>query len=112
MSDIEKKARYLLADEYERRGSHCMADEIRVTALAEFGDDDFATAICAVIAALTPPEGFVLVPVEPTEEMAWAPTDVEVGYPTWAGSRETCTTEEAKAIWAAMLAARPETPDA
>ncbi|HDS1649054.1 TPA: hypothetical protein QEL68_000750 [Stenotrophomonas maltophilia] len=52
--------------------------------------------------------GYVLVPVEPTDDMVWAPSDVEVGYPTWAGSRDGCTTDEAKAIWAAMLAARPE----
>lgn len=57
---------------------------------------------------LTPPEGYVLVPVEPTDDMIWAPSDVEVGYPMWAGSRDGCTTDEAKAIWAAMLAARPE----
>lgn len=98
MNDIEKRARDFLADEYERRGSHCMADEIRVTALAEFGDDDFAAAIRAVIAALTPPDGFVLVPVEPTEAMCEAGNEAE---------SECRFAEE---IYADMLAARPEVP--
>lgn len=64
----------------------------------------------AAIAALTLPEGYVLVPVEPTDDMIWAPADIEVGYPTWAGSKDGCTSEEAKAIWSSMLAARPEVP--
>ncbi|KIQ21563.1 hypothetical protein [Xanthomonas campestris] len=61
------------------------------------------------IEALQVPDGWVLVPVEPTDEMSWAGTDIEVGYPTWAGSRDSCTGEEARAIWKAMLAAKPET---
>lgn len=49
-------------------------------------------------AALTPPEGFVLVPVESTEEMQIA---VEKANP-W------LIRYEVPEIWAAMLAARPE----
>lgn len=52
------------------------------------------------IAALTPPEGYVLVPVEPTEAMQIA---VEKANP-W------LIRYEAPEIWAAMLAARPEVP--
>lgn len=43
-------------------------------------------------AALTPPEDYLLVPVEPTEEM-WAATDYDY---------------RARGIWALMAAARPE----
>lgn len=59
---------------------------------------------------LAPPEGYVLVPLEPTDDMAFPATHIEVGYPMWAGSRDTCTYAEAKAIWHAMIAARPEVP--
>lgn len=54
----------------------------------------------AWLAALTPPEGYVLVPVEPTEEMiaaAWRYGDGDdAPDPVYS--------------WRAMLAARPEVP--
>lgn len=61
-------------------------------------------------AALTPPEGYVLVPVEPTEAMVDRATWEEVG-----GHCSSCTAwaaspSDARRVWAAMLAARPEVP--
>ncbi|MET4680438.1 Lar family restriction alleviation protein [Stenotrophomonas rhizophila] len=49
-------------------------------------------------AALTPPEGYVLVPVEPTRQMQVAALEGEWNRATPAE------------VWAAMLAARPEVP--
>lgn len=59
-------------------------------------------------AALTPPEGFVLVPVVPTEAMLdaeHAASEIHVGY------GEDYYVENPKEVWAAMIAARPEVPD-
>ncbi|WP_329768847.1 hypothetical protein [Stenotrophomonas maltophilia] len=108
MSEIELKARELLAAEYAKGQFRAYAPEIRSGAGTAF--DEEIRAIVAIISSLSPPDGWVLVPVEPTDDMVWAPSDVEVGYPTWAGSRDGCTTDEAKAIWASMLAARPPLP--
>lgn len=100
MDDIERRAWELLSAEM---GKHVfiMGRRSGFTFMRD-------AAMRAIIAAQTPPEGYVLVPVEPTDDMIWAPADVEVGYPMWAGSRDGCTADEAKAIWTAMLAARPE----
>ncbi len=106
MNDIEKQARELLAAEFRKEDQFEYAHHVAVG--GDIDDEGDQAALRAIIAALTQPEGFVLVPVEPTDDMVWAPSDVEVGYPTWAGSKDGCTTDEAKAIWAAMLAARPE----
>lgn len=68
MEDVEKRARELLAAEYEGSKFRSYAHEIRN------GHGEWGEEIRAIIAALTPPEGFVLVPVEPTQEMvaeAW-----------------------------------------
>ncbi|MCF3495719.1 hypothetical protein JAK49_06155 [Stenotrophomonas maltophilia] len=104
MDAIEKRARELLAAEYANRGSPRYADEIRDTELADFGDDDIAMAIRAIIAALTPPEGYVLVPVELTVEM-------EIAFmETWVLKRRCIDDSEMQDAWAAALAARPEVP--
>lgn len=50
--DMERKARELLAVEYERRGSRRMAEGIRSTPAAEFGDRDLGCAVRAIVAAL------------------------------------------------------------
>lgn len=52
---------------------------------------------CKVVNTLAPPEGFVMVPVEPTEEMRRRGA-VHVSNPCGLASD----------VWAAMLAARPE----
>ena len=92
MNDIEKRARELLAAEYDSKGKWFAAECIR-------NSDprwDASEALGTIIAALTPPEGYVLVPVEPTPVMTSAGWDAEA-----------CTAE-VRDIYAAMLAARPE----
>lgn len=79
MSDIERKARELLAAEQDQHG-RCQTSE----------------ALAAIKKALTPPEGYVLVPVEPTEEM------LKVGY-SWMMGRIVM-----RSLYDELLAARPE----
>lgn len=105
MDDIEKKARELLATEYERRGSRTYAESLRVTPLWAFGDDESAMGIRAIIAAITPPEGYVMVPVEPTEAMLDAEHATAEIHDDYGENRYV---ENPKEVWAAMLAARPE----
>jgi hypothetical protein len=90
MDAIEKRALDQLAQLLQSGG---FEGELRV-------GREFGKALVAEIAALTPPEGYVLVPVEPTEAMQIA---VEKANP-W------LIRYEAPEIWAAMLAARPEVP--
>lgn len=96
MSAIEQRARELLADALRRR------NESRLAHMAEIaqGLDQVATyiALDAIIAALTPPEGFVLVPVEPAMDMQVAALNAP-----W-----DCMNP--RQVWKAMLAARPEVP--
>ena len=65
--DVEQRARELLADEFARSGELVSeyADEVR-SGITHPWD---RAAIRAIIAALTPPQGYVLVPVQPTPEM-------------------------------------------
>lgn len=79
MSNIERKARELLAAEQDQHG-RCQTSE----------------ALAAIKKALTPPEGYVLVPVEPTEEM------LKVGY-SWMMGRIVM-----RSLYDELLAARPE----
>ena len=95
MDAIEKRARELLDAELRKLGLH--EDAYHVGCGAGLDRNDQA-AISAIAAALSPPEGSVLVPVEPTEAMQIA---VEKANP-W------LIRYEAPEIWAAMLAARPE----
>ena len=56
------------------------------------------------------PDGYVMVPKEPTEDMCFAP-DVRVGNKTWDGYQSSADMAECKAIYVAMLAAAPhDTP--
>ncbi|HIE5650288.1 TPA: hypothetical protein ACXNQV_002145 [Stenotrophomonas maltophilia] len=59
MDAIEKRARELLAAEYERSGYGGSAEGIRST--DDCANDLEDASIRALIAALTPPEGYVLV---------------------------------------------------
>lgn len=63
MSDIEQKARELLADEYEADGCIKLARMIRSGDVTDpdFGSVKIMRAMRAIIAALTPPEGYVLI---------------------------------------------------
>lgn len=79
MSNIDRKARELLAAEQDQHG-RCQTSE----------------ALAAIKKALTPPEGYVLVPVEPTEEM------LKVGY-SWMMGRIVM-----RSLYDELLAARPE----
>ena len=96
MSHIEKRARELLAVVYSDAGWHGLANEIRMNATF---DIDHGLALAAIRAALTPPEGYVLVPVEPTEAMK----DAFQGFRPVQRTNFACRYEE-------MLAARPEVP--
>lgn len=90
MNEIEKRARELLAAEHKKCDRNTEAELVLagdVTALGRI-------SLNAIIAALTPPEGYVLVPVILTQEME------DAGYPA----------DTAQEGWAAMLAARPEVP--
>lgn len=90
MSDIERKAVVLLAKKYSAGGFSTDAERIRE------GDLDRLErqAVQAIIAALTPAEGYVLVPVEPTDRM------IGEGILAYDGKCES--------TYAAMIAARPE----
>ncbi|WP_049433340.1 hypothetical protein [Stenotrophomonas maltophilia] len=59
MDAIEKRARELLAAEYAKGQFRAYAPEIRNGTTVAF--DEEIRAIVAIIAALTPPEGYVLV---------------------------------------------------
>lgn len=61
--------------------------------------------------ALTPPDGYVVVPVEPTESMIDSAMDQPVGA-CWnhQGDRDDASSDDARRVWAAMIAARPEVP--
>lgn len=99
MSDIERKARQLLAGEY-------CDDPMMQHKILEgtCRNEELVRAERALIAALTPPEGYVLVPVEPTGEMIEAfnckdslpyPEPNRIAY-------------KARHCYSAMLAARTE----
>lgn len=94
MGAIDKRARALelLAERYDRKGKLIDARDIRADDL----ETEEEIAVQAIIAALTPPEGYVLVPVEPTREMIDAYVAVDARF------------NSARRDWAAMLAARPE----
>lgn len=132
MTDIEKRARELLAAEFADGNN---LQNLKGIVLGRVNAYD--GALRAVVAALTPPEGYVLVPVEPTEEMLeagrtavmarecsgplWGAGDhyEAGGYPTdgipsrlLEGKGKMSKAHCAELAYSAMLAARPETPDA
>lgn len=65
MSAIEQRAKELLAAEMDRSGRKGTANKIRQGRPAMFREE-----LRAIIAALTPPEGFVLVSAELLEDLA------------------------------------------
>ena len=96
MDAIEKRARELLAAEYAKGQFRAYTAEIRDGTTVAF--DEEIRAIVAIITALTPPEGYVLVPVEPTETMRDVLLDMLTRCHTVTESYD------------ALLAARPEVP--
>ncbi|WP_422507168.1 hypothetical protein [Stenotrophomonas sp. GZD-301] len=94
MDAIEMRARELWQQQYDVNGYSklCpLAPGRRFGAHEEF-------VLRAIVAALTPPEGYVLVPVEPTKQMMDAA--IPPGLQDQSGRRQ-------RALWNAMLAARP-----
>lgn len=87
MNEIERKARELLAAEI---GQHILLMGRR-SGMTFMNN----AALRAIIAALTPPEGYVLVPVIPDDAMYKAAA--ALGPDAFLAEQ-----------WAAMLAARPE----
>ncbi|MCU1054171.1 hypothetical protein JAK47_06435 [Stenotrophomonas maltophilia] len=98
MDAIEKRARERLDTELRKLGLH--EDAYHVGCGADLDRNDQA-AINAIAAALTPPEGYVLVPAE-LPDMGEAPGFVEGHY-----SRSNWRAAIADLQW---LAARPEMP--
>ncbi len=99
MDAIEKRARELLAAVSKER--YGWIGELWNIALRDSPEKvrlSGSDAINAVVAALTPPEGYVLVPKVATDEMQMAALRAPWGKETPAG------------LWDAMLAARPEVP--
>lgn len=96
MDAIEKRARELLAMEYER------FDLPSTAAGARAGAYDLNPSMRAVVAALTPPEGYVLVPEVMTEDMAVAFAEA------WFSKVRAIDDCEPQDAWAAALALRPE----
>jgi len=96
---VEQRARELLAAEYERFDLPSTAAGVRA------GAYDLNPSMRAVVAALTPPDGFMLVPVEPTEAMIEASMiRVELAKRCGPGTLKVLGAR----AWDAMLAARPE----
>lgn len=96
--DIEQKARELFAEWHRQRG--CTGRVIDDCLSGANQMPELAAQLVAM--ALTPPEGYVLVPVEPTEAMIegfWG----KIRH----GDHERATAEDA---WRDALAARPEVP--
>jgi hypothetical protein len=79
MDDIEKRARaiWLLAVAHRAAG---LVEDSNLISLNISCGIDHAAALRAIIAALTPPEGFVLVPVEPTYEMVEAGLEAHMPF--------------------------------
>lgn len=99
MNEIEKRARELLADGLRRSFPEDTARRLVIAQLLadELDQISARVAVKALAAALTPPEGYVLVPMSATERMrlaGWKVIDNK-------GDR-------AHQVWEAMLAARPE----
>lgn len=75
MEDIEKRARELLALAFMKRGDHLQGT------FALSGEMDGSPTINAIIAALTPPDGYMLVPVKMTDEIGDALREaMDYGY--------------------------------
>ncbi|HEL5026735.1 TPA: hypothetical protein UOA81_001926 [Stenotrophomonas maltophilia] len=79
MDAIEKRARELLAAQIETRQPR-VAKMLRVGWLLTDFVPAVQDAVAAIIAALTPAEGYVLVPAEPTEEMIAAAEEAHMPY--------------------------------
>ncbi|HHA2912852.1 TPA: hypothetical protein ACOD97_000191 [Stenotrophomonas maltophilia] len=106
MDAIEKRARELVMAEIPDLAKECFGYQ-RMTVV------NLHVVMRILRAALTPPEGYVLVPVEPTEEMVEA-ICTEHGSGGWPQGyscyAQHLRREHAFEGYRAMLAARPEVP--
>jgi len=102
MKDIEKRARELLAIGYEKDGLPGRAAQIRDR--SAYVEQPDRRALQAISLALTPPEGYVLVPVE-------LPVEMEIAFmEAWVSKRRCIDDPDMQDAWDAALAARPEVP--
>ncbi len=96
MNTIEKRARELLAQQVGPLEVGGVVNASGDLFLAEVG------VVQAIIAALTPPEGYVLVPVE-------LPVEMEIAFmEAWVSKRRCIDDPEMQDAWEAALAARPD----
>ncbi len=95
MDAIEKRAREILAQNVGSLEVGGVVNPSGDLFLAESG------VVQAIIAALKPPEGYVLVPVEPTEALL---------NNLCGRNLLDCNDEELRAAYVELLAARPEVP--
>lgn len=117
MDAIEKRARELLDTELRKLGLHENAHHVGCGAELDRNDQ---AAINAIAAALTPPEGYVLVPVEVQKDAdrfrflaSWAGAEFnsERGYLRWYLSRKgRGFATLAETVDQCLPAARPEVP--
>jgi len=109
---IDTKARELLAAAYENGKFRAYAPEIR-SGVGKQWDEEIAAISAALRAA---PEGYVLVPVEPTDTMVgygaeskpmspFTPLEEMEAFEEMTGCEQ--ARHVAKLCWAAMIAARP-----
>lgn len=114
--DVEQRARELLAQAFDARGQAESANALRaMTPLAEM-EVGFEASVSALFAALTPPEGFVLVPVDvqkDAQRYRWlrdsAPEEWDVTRWLDNGTQELHVQDYLnEAIDATMIATRPE----
>ncbi|GEM_PF-2173512 len=107
MTDDQQRARELLAQEYERDGIAHIPDCIRREAMLTEMEHRAVRAIAAALRAA--PEGFVMVPVEPTEEMVESAEMAETRHVIENRKRRGNDPEMSyQGIYRAMLAARPQ----
>ncbi len=100
MESIERRARELL--EIAASAEHYGIDYHEERLIRE------SDVLASLVAALTPPEGYVLVPVEPTAEMIEASMiRVELAKRCGPGTLKVLGARS----WDSMLAARPEAPN-
>ncbi|MBA0420350.1 hypothetical protein D7Y22_05135 [Stenotrophomonas maltophilia] len=79
MDAIEKRARKLYAEAFRAQGMELTAERLDdICTKIEGGS--FRASLDAIKAALTLPEGYVLVPAEPTEEMIAAAEDAHMPF--------------------------------
>lgn len=97
MSEIERRALEVLLSQYLAAG-YRPGDPVAVSVAN-------AVAIKAIAAALTPPKGYVLVPVRPTEAMVDAVESIKMPH---AYLRTGVRIADFNERYSAMLAARPE----